>query len=99
MVHFRQPKLFRITANSTSSELYVTCVPAVFIAEHTHEGGLAARMKCLDYRRIRRIKPTVAISHEKFGSQTIEGVANRAARAEQRCPVDDVIDLHAEPPA
>ena len=74
----------------------ITRVPPVLVAEHTHEGEPAARVKGLDYRRIRRIEPAVAIGHEKFGPETVDSLANRATGAERSWPVDDVIDLHAE---
>src|SRR5713226_5436289 len=96
MVHFRQAELLGITLDDTIFELDVTRVPAVLVAEHTHEGGPAARVKRLDYRRVRRIEPAVGIGHEKFRSKTVDSAANRATGAEQRWPVDNVIDLHAE---
>src|SRR5215472_5391250 len=96
MVHFRQAEFLRVAPNDAILKMDITRVPAVLVAEHTHEGEPVACVKGIDYRRIRRIEPAVAIGHEKFRPKTVDSVANRAPGPEQRWPVDDVIDLHAE---
>jgi hypothetical protein len=56
-------------------------------------------IKRLDDRRTRRIQPAIAIGHKKFWSQTVERAANCTTHAEQSWPVDDLVDLDAEPAA
>src|ERR1700746_591820 len=96
MMHFRPAGLLGVTPNDTTLELNVARVPAILVAEYTHESGQAARAKRFDDRRIRRIEPAVAIGHEKIWSQMVECTANRASGAKQRRAVDNVIDLHAK---
>src|SRR6516162_1092063 len=97
MVHFRRSDLLGITANNAVLELDVTGVPTVLIAVNAHERGPAAGAKRLDHRPVRRIEPAIAIGHKKLRCQTVKSVANRATRPDQHWPVNDVLDLDAEP--
>jgi hypothetical protein len=80
-------------------EKHVARIPAIRVTDHRHQGWLAARAKRLFDRPQVTIQVRIAVHDEEGVTENLARVPQCASRAEERRPVEHILDRQAPPRA